>query len=324
MKEIGSFIELEYPKGKEYYKGENVVRLNTGRAAIYHAVTAYGVDTVYLPYYQCETVKNFLEKKNVKIKFYSIDENFEPKIDANEKDTAIVFVNYYGIFGRKHFEKFIDKFNNVIIDNSQGFFNEPIENCLNIYSARKFVGVPDGAYVIGKPYLDGDEYDLDFSSDTALFMLQRIEYGCSGKAYQSREKNEDRIDSSDILKMSQLTYKILDGADYAVNKAKRKDNFALLHSILGKYNLLDIENLLDSEAIPMVYPFMVQREDLLSYMLKNKHFQGRWWRYILDICDENSQEYKLSKYMLPITIDQRYDEDDMTELSKIIIDFIEM
>jgi len=324
MKEIGSFIELAYPSGKEYYKGDNSVRLNTGRAAIFHAVKAYGVDTVFLPYYQCETVKDFLNKKNIKIKYYSIDENFEPIIDTNEKNTAIVFVNYYGIFGKKHFERFIKRFNNVIIDNSQGFFNEPIKDCLNVYSARKFVGVPDGAYVIGTPYLSNEEYDLDFSSDTALFMLQRVEYGCSGKAYESREKNEKRIDTSDILKMSQLTYKLLDGADYEKNKQIRKQNFAVLQSVLGKYNLLNIENLLDKEAIPMIYPFMIEREDLLSYMLENKHFQGRWWRYILDICSESSMEYQLSKYMLPITIDQRYDEADMKELAKFIIDFIEM
>ena len=64
MREIGSFIELELPKGQEIYKGENVVRLNTGRAAIWHAFRLTGAKTIWLPYYQCETVREFLTRKN--------------------------------------------------------------------------------------------------------------------------------------------------------------------------------------------------------------------------------------------------------------------
>ena len=47
-------------------------------------------------------------------------------------------------------------------------------------------------------------------------MLQRIEYGCEGKAYQSRQVNEHRIDTEDCMKMSALTSTILDGTDYII------------------------------------------------------------------------------------------------------------
>ena len=56
--ETGSFIELELPRGREYRKGnENTIRLNSGRAAIYHALRLTGCRTVYLPFYQCDTVR---------------------------------------------------------------------------------------------------------------------------------------------------------------------------------------------------------------------------------------------------------------------------
>ena len=36
--EIGSFIELQFSKGKEFYHQlTDIARLNTGRAAIWHA-----------------------------------------------------------------------------------------------------------------------------------------------------------------------------------------------------------------------------------------------------------------------------------------------
>ena len=80
-----------------------------------------------------------------------------------------------------------------------------------MYSCRKFIGVPDGAYVVGKnAHLYTDEYAQGYSSDTANFLLLRIEYGCEGKAYQSRSVNEERIDHEPVKQMSRLTRTILD------------------------------------------------------------------------------------------------------------------
>ena len=101
--EIGSFIELQFNKGTEWHKEDkysdmSVARLNSGRAAIYHAVRLLGCDTVYLPYYQCETVREFLTRKGVKIKYYAIDKDFVPLLEREQKNNeAVVIVNYYGI-----------------------------------------------------------------------------------------------------------------------------------------------------------------------------------------------------------------------------------
>ena len=319
MFEMGSFIELEYPSGKEYYNSENTVRLNSGRAAIYHAIKSYNCKKVYLPYYQCGTVKEFLEKKKIQIEFYRLDNDFIPRLETNSKDSAVVLVNYYGIFSTSHMKKIADKYNNVIIDNSQSFFSTPIENCLNVYSARKFFGVPDGAYVIGEPYLyDSNMYEKDFSSDTSLFLLQRIEYGCEGKAYKSRTTNEERLDKSDVLFMSDLTHRLLDGTDYENAKRKRIENFKRADSLLADKNKINATRYFDSTCVPMVYPFVCEKEELLDFLIKNKHFQGRWWKYLLDLMPTDSIEYKLSKYMVPITIDQRYSEEQIEELCSLI------
>ena len=321
--EMGSFIELEYPKGKEYYKGDNVVRLNSGRTAIYHSIKSYNCKKVYLPIYQCETVKDFLIKKRIEIEFYTIDENFIPKMDTNEEDSCMIIVNYCGIFSTQYIKNIADKYKNVIIDNSQAFFSKPLENCLNVYSARKFFGVPDGAYVVGKPYLYSDDmYEDDHSSDTSLFLMQRIEYGCEGKAYASRTLNEERIDNSDIKNMSKFTRYLLDGIDYENVKKKRIENFNVVRSMLKEKNILDIDKYFDENCVPMVYPFMIENENLLDYLLENKHFQGNWWRYILDITSKNSMEYRLSKYMIPLTIDQRYTAEDVKILCDKILKFI--
>jgi len=69
--EIGSFIEMQFPKEKEYYSGDrNIARLNSGRAAIWHAFRLTGCSSIWIPYYQCETVRAFLETKKVEVLSY--------------------------------------------------------------------------------------------------------------------------------------------------------------------------------------------------------------------------------------------------------------
>lgn len=321
MREIGSFIELELEKGKEYYneafQGENnIIRLNTGRAGIYHAVRCFDVKKVYLPVYECDSVREFLINNNIEVKYYRIDKNFKPVIETNEKDFAIVFSNYYGIMSRKHFDSFINNFNNVIIDNAQAFFFKPIENCMNVYSCRKFIGVPDGCYVIGNN-VNRFEYEKDYSSDTAKFLLERIEYGCEGKAYEDRKENEKRIDTFEVKSMSDLTRKILDGSNYYKNIETRNDNFKYARELFDSINLINLDSFVDNDTVPMVYPLLIEK-DLIDILKQSKVFQGHWWEYLVNETSEDMFENKLSKYIIPITIDQRYTKEDIDYQYKLI------
>lgn len=207
----------------------------------------------------------------------------------------------------------------TIIDNCQAFFNAPIADAMNVYSCRKFVGVPDGAYVIGKDaHIFVGEYSQCYSSDTAAFLLMRIEYGCEGKSYEARSMNERRIDAEPIMKMSKLTRTILDGTDYEFIKRRRRENFRFAHDLFGNINKINPLKYYDEDTIPMVYPLVIEDEQLIQRLFQVKHFQGHWWSYICDEQPEDSFEYWISKYVIPITIDQRYGKEELKYLSKVI------
>lgn len=317
--EIGSFIELQFPKGLEYYKGEtNIARLNSVRVAIWHAFRVLGCEAIWLPYYQCNSVREFLSRKGVTIKYYHIDQNFNPIDLFPEKNDAVLIVNYFGVMSVKRIQTLAKQFANVIIDNSQAFFSKPIKGCMNVYSARKFVGVPDGAYVIGEnANMYVDEYEQCYSSDTALFLLQRIEYGCEGKTYQTRTINEERIDTEDAKRMSMLTRSILDGTDYNYICIKRQENFSVASSLFGTINQFNPSLYYDEGCVPMVYPLVVEDDSLLQKLLDHKHFQGHWWNYLLKEVAKDSFEYWLSRYIIPITIDQRYSKAELRHLREV-------
>lgn len=311
--EIGSFIELQLPNSLEFYnKNENTARLNSGRAAIFYSLRVLNCKTVWLPYYQCETVREFLKSKSIVIKYYHINSNFDP-LDINQQNgEAVVLVNYFGIMSSKRMQDIALGYKNVIIDNSQAFFCEPLKNAMNVYSARKFVGVPDGAYVIGDnahKYIE--DYEQGYSSDTALFLLQRIEYGCEGKTYESRTINENRIDNEDIMKMSPLTKAILDGTDYDFIKNKRRENFSFACELFNDLNKINPLIYYNSTCVPMVYPLAVEDDTLLQRLIDNKHFQGHWWKYLTEELPQNTFEHWLSRYIIPITIDQRYGKSEL-------------
>ncbi|MCX6238328.1 MAG: hypothetical protein NTY07_12370 [Bacteroidia bacterium] len=318
--EIGSFIELDLKNAGEYYHEGSIARLNAARGGIYHALRVLNCTTIYLPFYQCESVKRFLDAKNINLKFYSITENFEPLVENIIPDSAILVVNYFGILGQKHLKGIASRFKNVIIDNCQAFYNAPFEECLNVYSPRKFFGVPDGCYLIGNKadkYLE--EYQEDLSSETSNFLFKRIELGCSA-SYPERMKNEHRIDNSDVLRMSKLTYFLLRNIDYEEIRLKRIENFFLAHQLYCDMNLIDTTKFLDESNVPMVYPLVLKDADLVKKLNKSKIYTGRWWNYVLNFVPENSFEALLSKYMVPIPIDQRYDNDEIQFVHEKILE----
>lgn len=319
--EIGSFIELQLPKGFEYYnQTADIARLNTGRSAIWHAFRVSGASAIWIPYYQCDSVRETLLNHDVEVKYYHTDHNWNPSDLCASDDEAVLFVNYYGIMSHKRMKELANLSKHPIIDNCQGFFCSPVENALNIYSCRKFVGVPDGSYVIG----NGagrfvDEYPQCFSSDTAAFLLMRIEYGCEGNGYEARSINEHRIDTEECMKMSKLTHTILDGTDYEYIKRIRRENFSYMHSLLKGINKINPLQYYDEETIPMVYPLVVEDDELIQRLFRAKHFQGHWWSYICDEQPEDSFEHWISRYVIPVTIDQRYGKAELDYLANVIL-----
>lgn len=318
--EIGSFFELQFPKGMEWYKGcENIARLNTGRAAIWHAYRVTGAKKIWIPYYQCDSIREFLMEKNVEIHYYHIDKNFNPTDLFAGPEDAVLFVNYFGIMSSERMRILSISYKHAIIDNCQAFFCKPLENALNVYSCRKFFGVPDGAYVIGKDaHKFVQEYPQCYSSDTASFLLIRIEYGCEGKGYEARGFNEHRINNEDAMKMSILTHTIIDGTDYGYIHDKRRENFKIINELLCDINIIDPTRFYDNETVPMVYPLLVEEDECIQRLYEAKHFQGHWWSYICKEQPINSVEYWISRYIIPITIDQRYGRKEIEYLADVI------
>lgn len=321
MKEIGGFRELDLRTGYEYYKEKcDIIRLNSGRAGIFHSLRLFNCNKILVPYYECSTVKEFLIMQNIDISFYCIDKNFRPILNFEiENDTALLIVNYFGLMSKEEEKTYVSKYKKVIFDHTQAFFSPPVEDGYTVYSPRKFFGVEDGCYVIGNhAECYAEEYDDDCSGDTCSFLLKRIESG-GNKNYPEYCKNEERINQSGIKKMSKITQALLDNIDYSLIKKKRIDNYIISKKLFANMNLLPESLFSEESMIPMVYPLYI--EDInLRYYLKERHiYVGQWWKYLIDELPQNTFEVKYAQYLIPIQIDQRYGRKDL-EYTKDLIE----
>jgi hypothetical protein len=314
--EIGGYFELELRKGTDYHS--KALKLNTGRNAFEYILKSKSYRKVYLPYFTCDVMLEPIHKLGLESEFYHINEEFEPIFNYSNvaPDETFVYTNYFGLFDHI-VAKLVGKCPNLIIDNAQAFFSKPIKGIDTFYSARKFLGVPDGAYL----FINNSNHDLikncPFykSADRFEHLLKRIEMGAE-EGYESFKNNSKSLVGEPIKKMSLLTQRILESIDYQFVAEQRRTNYKYLHDNLKGKNSLDLCS--NELTVPMVYPFLTDKTDLRTKLIKNNIFIATYWPNVLEWCDLNSLEHKLAKNILHLPIDQRYGKSEM----KVIVDFL--
>ncbi len=157
QREFGGYLPLELPHGQELYTGAGVLRLNCGRNAIVAALRDAGAKKVYLPYYNCNTVYDAVTRAGFAVERYPLDARRLPVCPALGDGEWLLYVNYFGIASDDLLAEVKRRWPRVIFDNTQAFFSAPRMDAdsYNVYSCRKFVGVPDGAYLVHTGLTDG-------------------------------------------------------------------------------------------------------------------------------------------------------------------------
>ena len=313
MEAIGGYFSLELPLREEYHK--DAIRLNTGRNCLEYILRARGYKKVYVPYYTCEAVMEPINKLGIPYEYYHIDFHFEICDRFTLKaDEALLYTNYFGL-KQRYVEQLAEKTGTrLIVDNTQAFYAKPIQGIDTFYTCRKFFGVADGAYLYTDKLLD-DEFVQDESYDRMAHLLKRIDLSAE-QGFADFRKVDDGLDNQPIRRMSKLTQRIMQSIDYESAAQKRRENYQMLHELLGKDNNIVLP--LEEDAVPMVYPFLTPIKGLHEKLIENKVFVARYWPNVLDWTTENEIEYLLAYQMQPLPIDQRYGVAD----AKRIIDIL--
>jgi len=313
MKEIGGYFQLDLNKNLEYHP--NAIKLNIARNALEYILIVRKYKKIYIPFFTCDVILEPLKKLNIEYEFYNIDVQFEPVFNYNniKENEGFLYTNYFGL--KDIFVNELSKLvTNLIIDNAQSFFSKPIENIDTFYSPRKFFGVPDGGYLYCNKLINY-KLAIDISIARMEHILIRLETNASN-GYTKFCSNESALKNQPIMEMSNITKKILDSIDYNEAEFKRIENFHYLHNHLKKNNLLKIE--LDKVCVPMVYPYWCKDKNLKKLLIENNIYTATYWNNVINWCAEETLEYKFSKEVIYLPIDQRYGIEDMARIINIL------
>lgn len=304
---IGGYFGLELRRGEHYH--HSALKLNTARNCFEYILRARQYDKVYMPCYTCEVMFQPLDRLGVSYELYHVNEDLEitvlPELKASE---AILYTNYFALkhdYAQKLASIYGDR---LIIDNAQAFYAPRIEGTDTFYSARKFFGVPDGAYLYTDCILD-EELEQDVSLERTAHLLKRIESGAES-GYPDFRKADDSLDNQPIKRMSLLTEAILMSIDYQEARRCRCENFKYLESHLALTNQLNCHA--DEDAVPMCYPYLSSDPDQRGRLIENRIYVPRYWPN--EFNDNTGTEQRLQEMLLPLPVDQRLEESDLVKI----------
>lgn len=314
MIEIGGYIELDTYRLPMLH--ENAIKLNCGRNALAYLIESKNIKKLYIPKFNCDCITDLCKRMNIDIDTYSIDKSFRPifnkELNAGE---CFYLINYYGQISNTEIEVYKGKYKNIIVDNAQAYFQMPVEGIDTLYTCRKFFGVSDGAILYTDKKLNR-KLDIDESFNRMRFVLGRFERSAR-EFYIESSENNDLFDNESIKYMSKLTQNLLHGIDYGYVGKKRTTNFEYLDKIFKDKNQLQ----LCTPNGAFMYPLLVSNgAEIRKELQQKKIYIPVLWPNVLNECSEESIEYNFAKNILPLPCDQRYSEEEMEYMSKLILE----
>jgi len=308
MDALGGYLALEVAReGPLTHPGAHAFQ--SGRGAFLALLEVVKPAKVWLPWYLCDSMSEPLEQAGVKSQRYRLAPDFSigAQIDLGPRD-LLLSVNYFGLMDRGQ-QKVLTQYpvSQVVIDNSQALYSPALRGLASIYSPRKFLGVPDGGYLVAAGVNIPGYREDSGSLARSRHLLERI--GCGAEAgYAAFTKAEASLSGLPPQRMSTLTQRLLASADHPAVQRKRRRNFAFLQERLGHHNLLQWT--LEAKAVPLCYPFLPRRTGVRAALLQARIYTAAYWPELLDPAREMPQtERGWSSELLALPLDQRYEPD---------------
>lgn len=304
--------------GKESYykKYNNIASFNTVKAAIPLIRKYLATDEILVPHYLCPNVIKELEGNFKNISFYNIDKDLLPSISELTSKTVYI-VNYFGVMD-KRLNSFIKKHKDTtfIIDNAHSFYSKPVmrDNAFNLYSCKKFFGVPDGGYLISKNSISSP-YKKTVSNTIANYLIKSLEEG-TNSCYLEKKRVDEYINCN-YSGISIFSEKLLSCIDYKKIREIRKSNFKIYDDAFGAMNRIKCEQ----DSAPYVYPLNVGK-NIKKELVSEKIYVPTLWAQLLTDEYKGTYEQDLTENTLFLPLDQRYVKEDIEYIIKRVISCI--
>ena len=353
--ELGSEFELEISSLSQkednllqYLSSYNSIYMDSGRSAtaVLNKVLKQG--TILLPLYICESVIN-VYKEWFTIRFYKINKDFSVDIKDFEKKlkegAAIVYImHYFGQLQDKDFLEYLLKKRAecgfvIIEDTTHSVFTKARtvgDYC--VCSLRKWFPIMDGGILYSEKPLSaivGQGIPHKNPSEKLNAMILKhlhIEgkLDCNRLYRKIFMDEEDKLDSQkEVYYMSDLSKCLLSYFSVSELMEKRKRNYQELDNIMKG---IGVKGALEGEEfVPLCYPMYIEnRDEFRKYLIDRQVYCAVHWPLENLESEQNGTDLKwddtaiqMSRNIISLPIDQRYDKKHMQYLGSLIKDYVE-
>lgn len=316
LKPIGGFfdIEIRSPASGGLHRGS--VALSTGRACLALALEELRPTACYVPYYCCNSLLEPIEAANIKVAFYGIDEELEPEVLPNPgSGELLIYTNFFGL--KNHSAQVLSSTfkRQVLIDNTHSFFNRGYLDSYSFTSARKYFGVPDGAYLYPPEGIRPREVPERNNAVRTEHLFARL-LERDDEALALFRSNEAVL-GSEVLRMSAVSDRLLATVDYASVMERRTDNYDFLAERLGATNRFGVQD--RGNAVPFCYPYLPDPPIPHERFYAQRIYPPRLWPDPLARQEPGFDFSRcLCRDLLPLPVDHRYDGKDMERIAAFI------
>lgn len=316
---IGGYFELELP-ARHGLPHSLATRFQSARAAFSALLQAYRPERVWLPKYICNAMADPLRSAAVECVWYDVDDRLCWPTDlAVGTNDWLLYVDYFGVCSDQ-VATLLQRFapDQIILDYSQSFYMPAADVLATIYSPRKFFGVPDGGMIHSRFPIPAPKIRDTGSIERTSHLIRRLaEPPESG--YADYQRAEASLSEYEPKSMSALTERILCSIDFDQVARKRRENFRLLHQILGEHNLFPLAK--TDYLAPLCYPFRSRDPDLRNRLIRNRIFVPTYWPDAISRLPPRQVD-SLVRCLLPLPIDQRYGSAEMERIAATILNGI--
>lgn len=300
-------------------ESEAFALLNSGRAALEVLLRnlPFRPRCVWVPLFICDTATEPIRRLGLPLRRYRCDNQLLPRLpDERTEDDVLLLVNYFGLADERLDAAAARHPGPVLVDATTALYATRPDAASGIfYSFRKFLPVADGGSALARYPLHTLPDETDDSRERMRFLHLRAEHGALAAA-AAAQAAEDSL-SCPAKRISPQTRALLGGLDIDRAGERRCANYRVLHAALAPLNRLELPEA--PPSAPMCYPFVSAIPDLRDSLIDAGIALPLYWPEVIEATKAHEQENRLARTLLPLPLDQRYNEADMERLLKLIL-----
>jgi hypothetical protein len=314
MKAIGGFFEIERELSVPAECHPAAYALSSGRGAFRAILERVQPRRVLVPFYTCDALLEPLRLLQIPFSFYELDASLKPREEfALAPGEHAVVINYFGLKSDEVLSLAQRWGRQLIVDNTQAFFDGPAAGAYSFNSARKFFGVPDGSFLYSPEPLS---LCLPENTDISLDHLLKRSAGDLPGAYLAFRAAEALV-NSDVKGMSLHSRTTIHRIPHSWVQDRRRTNFFQYERAFAESNAFSIP--LSPRAVPFCYPLLPSRQIDRRLLHEQGIFVPTFWPELAQRTEPGfGLERRLAKDLLPLPVDHRYDADDLNRVIKIV------